>query len=195
MKKPAKNLDPIGNHNTQHALAIALQLFFGDKIAIVIDDEAVKSWRKGARLDRGTPPPPAKRGNYFIGEEWRAWVEKWIIPKHGHNSSGADLAQLAQEAKYRTIIIEEQKEKIALEILDEKYFLKDAVNRMADNAAQTLNAVQNNRLELRARVSIKEKFAAAGIPEDQKIVDLVCDYLKETNALLKEELRAALVMD
>ena len=191
-KRPAKTPADIGNHNTQHALAAALQARYGDELAIVIDDEAVKSWRKGVRLDRGTPPPPAKRGNYFVGGEWQAWVEKWIVPKHGHDAKNVDLAVLAQEAKYRTVIIEEQEAKINLDVLDGKYLLKNDVGRAMANIGQTLNAIQNNRLELRARVAIKERMQAAGMDENVALVDLVCAYLKETNAVLKEEIRTQL---
>jgi hypothetical protein len=80
---PAVGGQPLPNVNTQHALAVALAQHFGNRITIVIDDEAVSSWRKGERLPTtDTPLPPAKVGNYWSAAKWAEWITQYILPHH-----------------------------------------------------------------------------------------------------------------
>jgi len=185
---------PIGNHDTMASLAKALQNRFGDSIRIVVDPDTVRDWRKGNRLPRGTPPPPAKRGNYFIGREWSAWLERFIVPKHGHNLTreARDLAEQAQSAKYRTTIIEAQEAQINLDMLDGKYLLKSEVGRAMSNIGSAINGVLNGALQTRARVALREKFSAANLNVDAKVLDVICAHLAALNLDLKQELRTTL---
>lgn len=90
------------NVNTQHALAVALQRHFGNRIAIVIDDEAVSSWRHGDRLPEGAVLPPPKNGNYWSAKEWAQWIERYILPHHQPGASTSeDLATAARLKKER----------------------------------------------------------------------------------------------
>ena len=186
MPKPK---DEIGRHNTQAALSAALQAHFGDQLSIVIDQEAVSCWRRGERLSRGVPPPPSKVGNYFVGSQWKKWIEAHILPKYGHSVEKQDLAVLAQTPKYQTTIIEREDAQIDLDIKNGSVVKKTEVGRLFAGIASTVNAIMNNRLDLRARVALKEMADKCNVVIDPVIVDNLCKYLQSLNAEIKSEIK------
>jgi hypothetical protein len=67
----------------------------------------------------------------------------------------------------------------------------EALRIIADLGA-SLNAIQNSALELRARVSIKERLAAANMTMEPAMLDFVVIYLRDVNRELKNTIKEKL---
>jgi hypothetical protein len=99
----------------QVALADLLQLHFAGRIAFEITQPKICHWIKGRPyhgVANGSPPPPSRRGNRYVVQEWKDWVEQYVLPSNavnGHASAGPrepTIFEKAQEAEAERQIIE-----------------------------------------------------------------------------------------
>lgn len=121
----------VGNYNTHKAMADALQTKYRSQIRFVISPAIFSDWHHGrSKPSAKTPPPPGKRGNYLIGDEYCAWFETHILPhwKHGTDPQGAllpDVMSQAQEAEAHTKILHHKIAQHEWDVEQGKYILKE----------------------------------------------------------------------
>jgi hypothetical protein len=111
-------------------MADALQARYRGQIRYVVNRVVFNHWHHGRELSKGVPPPPGKRGNYYIGTEYCDWFERHILPQWKHNTDAQgvllpDLTAKAQEAEAATKILNHQMAEHEWAVQQGKYILKE----------------------------------------------------------------------